>query len=134
MRLTSPDSGLIDAVTLLSVCGGHQDLLECMAKSLASHAPRHLADLEQAIRQREPPRVRYTAHKLRGLVSAFSAAASEAAAELQQMGEEGRLERAEERCHSLARMVLLLCAALASVTVEDLGRVAVACTAHGGAS
>jgi len=129
-----PDERLIDAATLLSVCGGHQDLLACMAGSLDTHAPRHLADLGEAIRQRDAARLRETAHKLRGLLSAFSAAAGDAAAELQQMGAEGRLERAEERYHSLAGLVQSLCAALASVTVEDLERVAVACRTHGGAS
>ena len=121
MPWASPDAGLIDAATLLSVCGGRQDLLARIAGSFATHAPRNLADVEEAIRQRDAARLRETAHKLQGLLSAFSAAAGNAAAELQQMGAEGRLERAEERYHSLAGLVQSLCVALASVTVEDLG-------------
>ena len=64
--------------------------------------------------------LRGSAHKLRGLVSAFSTSAAETAMALEQAGAAGRLDGAAELHATLAGMIGELGPLLAELTVEEL--------------
>lgn len=111
---------LIDAATLLSACGSDAGLLEKMAQSYRELVPTQLAEVENSIISEAPAKLKKAAHKLHGLVSAFSSAAAEAAYALEQMGANGDLNGAAEHCTRLAELVHALSDSLTRLTVEDL--------------
>jgi hypothetical protein len=67
-----------------------------------------------------PADVRESAHKLRGLVSAFSTAAADVAQRLEQMAAAGSLDGADELCADLGSVINELGPILANLSVEEL--------------
>ena len=85
---------LLDSSTLLAACGGDAELLNKMCRYFQAQAPDRLAEVSEALKDRNASRLREAAHKLGGMVSAFSAPAAGAAALLEQTAAEGDLEEA----------------------------------------
>jgi PAS domain S-box-containing protein len=111
---------LLDAGTLLTACDADSELLAQMRAIFQSDAPGHLERVSAALAARDPAAVRESAHKLRGLLSAFSTTAAEAALQLEQSGADGQLEGADQLCDNLAGMVGDLSPLLANLSVEQL--------------
>jgi PAS domain S-box-containing protein len=118
--LPPSEPGLLDPTTLLAACGGDEELLGKMRRHFQAHAPRRLAEVNDALRGRDAARLREAAHKLGGMASAFSTAAAEAAAHLERAAAEGKLEEAAQTHSRLADVMGRLSAALDSVSVERL--------------
>jgi two-component system, sensor histidine kinase and response regulator len=76
--------------------------------------------VSEAIRDRNTPRLREAAHKLGGMVSSFSTTAAEAAALLERLGSEGKIEEAIETYSRLTEIVGRLIPELETVSVEQL--------------
>jgi PAS domain S-box-containing protein len=115
-------TGLIDAAALLAGCGGDAELLGKMCRHFQAHAPGRLAEVTEALRDRDAPRLREAAHKLGGMASSFSAAAAEAAARVERAAAEGKIEEAGQAHSRLADLMGGLSAALDTVSVEQLRR------------
>jgi signal transduction histidine kinase/DNA-binding response OmpR family regulator len=115
-----PAPDLLDPATLLRSCGGDPQLLYQMIELFATNVPAHLDALHAAIRDRDPAGLRESAHKLRGVVSAFSTAAAQTAQRLEEAGAAGQIDGAAEQCAKLADMVQHLRQLLADVSVERL--------------
>ncbi len=115
-----PASGLLDADTLLTTCDGDPVLLGQMIAVFQASAPGELDRVGAALRTGNTDEVREMAHKLCGLVAAFSPAAAAAAATLEQAGAGGQLEQAARVYKSLAGMVDELGTKLAELSVEEL--------------
>ena len=113
---------LINARTLLAACGRDAPLLETMIRSFQTHARRHLAMIGDSIRERNPGQMHVASHKLRGLVSAFSSAAADAAGILERMGAAGELSHVTECYGRLAHMIDELYKALPRLTIARLTR------------
>jgi PAS domain S-box-containing protein len=113
-------NGVLDAAALLTACDADPALLRQMVAVFRADAPPQLARVEAAVRGRNAAELRESAHKLRGLVSAFSTAAAESARLLEEAGATGRFDDAAGTCAALAGMIGELGPRLADLSVEDL--------------
>ena len=87
-------SGLLDPVVLLAACGGDAEGLRELCEDLRAYAPARIAEVSDALRDRDAPRLREAAHKLCGLLSAFSTAAGDVASDLEEHAARGQLDEA----------------------------------------
>jgi PAS domain S-box-containing protein len=88
------DSGLLDPGVLLAACGGDAAILDKICRAFRARLPNHLRAVQDALRDQDASRLREAAHKLSGMVGAFSTVAGGAASELEDRAAEGRLEEA----------------------------------------
>ena len=87
---TSP----LDPAALLAACYGDTGGLRELCRDFRSYAPAQLARVVDALRDRDAARLREAAHKLRGLLAAFSTVASDVASDLEEHAARGRLDEA----------------------------------------
>jgi CheY-like chemotaxis protein/HPt (histidine-containing phosphotransfer) domain-containing protein len=115
-------SGLLDPAALLAACDGDAELLRKMCRHFQTFAPERLAEVSEALRDRDNARLREAAHKVGGMVSSFSATAAEAAALLGRLGSEGKIEEAIQTYDRLSEVVARLIPVLDTLSVEQLRR------------
>ena len=111
---------LLDPAALLAACDGDDELLRKMCSHFQTFVPGRLAEVSDALRDRNTPRLLEAAHKLGGMVSSFSATAAEAAALLGRLGSEGKIEEAIQTHSRLTEIVGRLTSVLDSLSVEQL--------------
>jgi PAS domain S-box-containing protein len=116
------EPGLLDPAVLLAACDGDAELLRKMCRHFQNFVPGRLAELSEALRDRNASRLREAAHKLGGMVSSFSATAAEAAALLGQLSCEGKTEEAIRMHSRLTEIVGRLISVLDTLSVERLQR------------
>jgi HPt (histidine-containing phosphotransfer) domain-containing protein len=125
-RIVELDAGvsprLLDTAALLAAFDGDAELLRKMCRHFQTFVPGRLAEVSEALRNRDSARLRASAHKLGGMVSSFSAAAAEAAALLERLGTEGKVEEAIQTHSRLAEIVGKLISVLDTLSVEQLRR------------
>jgi CheY-like chemotaxis protein/HPt (histidine-containing phosphotransfer) domain-containing protein len=114
--------GPIDEETLLAACDGDDELLRKMGRHFQAFVPGRLAEVGEALRDRDAARLREAGHKLGGMVSSFSATAAAAAALLGRLGSEGKIEEAMQTHSRLTEIVGELIAVLDTLSVEQLRR------------
>ena len=90
-EMGDPD-GLLDAVVLLAACGDDEDGLREICEDFRTYAPGRLADVECALRDGNAQRLRQSAHKLCGLMSAFSTQAGDMVSELEEHASRGEID------------------------------------------
>jgi HPt (histidine-containing phosphotransfer) domain-containing protein len=115
-------AGLLDPAALLAACDGDNELLRKICRHFRMFVPGHLAEVAEALRDGNTPRLREAAHKLGGMVSTFSATAAEAAALLGRLGDEGKIEEARQTHSRLAEIAGRLDSVLDTLSVEQLRR------------
>jgi CheY-like chemotaxis protein/HPt (histidine-containing phosphotransfer) domain-containing protein len=113
---------LIDPATLLAACGEDAQGLRELCQDFQTYAPGRLDEVRGALRDGDARRLREAAHKLCGLLSAFSTAAGEAASELEDHAGGGRLDEAGPLVARLETMGGELLREVADLTLEDLLR------------
>src|SRR5262249_30329298 len=116
----APAAELLDAPLLLTACDGDGSLLDQMIAVFRVSAPNHLNSTASALAARDAPAVREAAHKLCGLVAAFSTSAAETARRLEQAAESELLDEAAAHHAVLADMIRNLLPLLAGLSVEEL--------------
>jgi HPt (histidine-containing phosphotransfer) domain-containing protein len=120
--LTPGTNDLLDPAALLAACDGDAELLRRMCRHFQTFAPGRLAEVAEALRDRDSLRLREAAHKLGGMVSSFSATAAEAAALLVRLSGEGKIEEATQTNSWLTEMVERLVAEAETLSIEKLQR------------
>jgi PAS domain S-box-containing protein len=115
-------SRLLDPAALLAACDGDEELLRKMCGHFRAFAPGRLAEVGDALRDRNGPRLREAVHRLGGMVSSFSATAAEAVALVGKLGSEGKFEEAIETQSKLTEIVGRLISAFDTLSVERLRR------------
>jgi PAS domain S-box-containing protein len=113
---------LLDAAALLAACDGDADLLRKMCRHFRTFVPDRLAELSEALQNRDAARLRAAAHKLGGMVSSFSAAAAQTAALMEGLATQGRIEEAIPTHARLTDLLSQVLSALDTVSVEQLRR------------
>jgi CheY-like chemotaxis protein/HPt (histidine-containing phosphotransfer) domain-containing protein len=113
-------ANLLDATRLLSSCDGNDSLLDQMISIFRANATGHLSRTADAIANRDATGVRESAHKLCGLVSAFSAVAGATAQRLEQAAEAKCLDEIPGHYADLAEQIQNLLPLLAGLSVEKL--------------
>jgi hypothetical protein len=114
------DDSLVDTRTLFATCGGDPLLLKAMIHSFQTHFEGHLDALANAIKDQEGARLRTAAHKLHGLVSAFSRRADEAVTRLERVGIDGHWNYVDREFVALDELLHSLAESLHRLTVEGL--------------
>jgi PAS domain S-box-containing protein len=110
---------LLDPAALLAACDGDADLLRNICRHFQTFVPGRLAEVSEALRDRDAPRLREAAHKLGGMVSSFSASA---AALLERLGQEETSAEAIQNHSRLTEIVGRIMAVLDTLSVEQLRR------------
>ncbi len=116
----APGGNVLDAATLLMACDGDTVLLQRLIAVFQARAATHLDRVGTAVADRDAAALRESAHKLRGLVAAFSTTAAAVAERLEQGAAAGQLDGAAEQFTALAAMVGVLGPLLANLSIEDL--------------
>jgi CheY-like chemotaxis protein len=103
---------LLDAKVLLASCGCDDAILEKISQAFRIGLPNQLAAVLRAVHNRDAKELREAAHKLCGMVSAFSTVAASEASELEDRAAGGQLDdsaalakRLEAICQELIGMV-----------------------------
>jgi CheY-like chemotaxis protein len=114
--------GLLDPAALLAACDSDAELLRKMCRHFQTFVPGRLAEVSEALRDRNTSRLREATHKLGGMVSSFSATAAEAAAFLGIIGSQGNIEEAIRTHSRLTEILGRLSSMLDTLSVEQLRR------------
>jgi len=91
-----PTVGLLDPSVLLAACGADAVALEKMCEALRKGLPGDLAELEDALLSDDAASLERAAHKLSGVLAAFSTVAGDAASELEDHAARGELQEAAQ--------------------------------------
>jgi hypothetical protein len=122
--LIRPEAGsgtrLLDPVILLAACGDEAEGLRRMCQCLRSYLPDRLAELGEALRTGDAPRLCLAAHKLCGLLSAFSTVAGGLASDLEDQAAGGRLDECRRLAEQLGAMARELIEQVDSLSIEAL--------------
>jgi CheY-like chemotaxis protein len=118
----SVPSKLIDSAALLAACDGDAELLRKMCQHFQTFVPDRLAEVSEALRSRNTPRLRQAIHKLGGMVSSFSTLAAEVAALVGRLGTEGKIEEATQNHSRLIEIVDWLISVIDTLSIEELQR------------
>jgi CheY-like chemotaxis protein len=123
-RFIRPDAGdgtrLLDPVVLLAACDDEAEGLCRMCQGLRSYLPGRLAEVGEALRTRDAPRLRVAAHKLCGLLSAFSTVAGGVASDLEDQAAGGRLDECRPLVEQLEAMARELIEQVDGLSIETL--------------
>jgi two-component system, sensor histidine kinase and response regulator len=113
-------TGLLDPVAVLSTCGSDAECLRKMCRDFQTYAPVRLAEVGDALRERDALRLRQAAHKFCALLFAFSAVAGNVASDLEDHAIQGRLEEAQPLVKELETMTQELMRLAGSLSLEAL--------------
>jgi signal transduction histidine kinase/DNA-binding NarL/FixJ family response regulator len=116
----SPSGAALDRSQILAACGGDESLLQKMCHSFRERIPQHLAAVEDALRQQDAPRLRDAAHKICGMLPAFSTAAGDIASKLEQVALCGDLEECRPLVERLVTIASTLVESVSGLSVEAL--------------
>ena len=115
-----PGPGLLDPRVLLAACGGDAAILEKICQALRARLPDHLTAVQDALRDRDAIRLREAAHKLCGMVAAFSTVAGAVASDLEDHAARGQLEEARPLVEQLETMARELIQQVDGLSIEAL--------------
>jgi two-component system sensor histidine kinase/response regulator len=114
------ESQLLDACVLLAACGSDGAILSNLCKTFHARLPDHLKAIQDAMRDRDAPRLREAAHKLCGMIGAFSSVAGAMASNLEDFAAEGRLDETKPLIEQLETMSHELIRRVSNLSVETL--------------
>jgi PAS domain S-box-containing protein len=112
----------LDPRVLLSACGDDPDILDKICQAFRARLPEHLGAVRQALHEGDSARLGAAAHKLCGMVAAFSTAAGEAASELEDRAVRGQLEEAPPLVERLEAMAQELMRLAGGLSLDNLRR------------
>ena len=112
--------GLLNSSVLWDVCGGDAGVLDRICGAFQARVPDHLEAVHDALRQRDASQLREAAHKLSGMLAAFSEVAGGVASDLEDHAASGRLEEARPLVQQLEAMVHELLLLVGGLSLETL--------------
>jgi response regulator RpfG family c-di-GMP phosphodiesterase len=113
---------LLDPVAVLTACGDNADGLRMMCQDFKTYAPAQLAEVGDALRERDALRLRQATHKFCSLLFAFSTVAGNVASALEDHAAQGRLEEAQPLVERLETMTQELMRLAGGLSLETLRR------------
>jgi HPt (histidine-containing phosphotransfer) domain-containing protein len=105
---------------LLAACGEDAALLEKLCQRFRAGLPDQVAAVQNALRRGDARALRETAHKLAGMVAAFSTRAGGVASAIEDQAAEGKLEEARPLVERLAGMTQELLRLAGGLSLEAL--------------
>jgi CheY-like chemotaxis protein len=124
VRLAAAPSGrgLLDPQVLLAACGGDDTILSRICQAFRASLPGHLRAVQAVLRDGDAPQLREAAHKLSGVVAAFSTVAGGVASYLEDHAAQGRLEEARPLVGRLEALAPELLRLVEEVSLDALRR------------
>jgi two-component system sensor histidine kinase/response regulator len=119
-RDSSGPTSLLSPEVVLGACGGDAEGLRELCQDFQAFAPARLGEVMDALRERDGPRLREAAHKLCGLLSAFSTVAGNLAADLEDRAAAPQFDQARPLVEKLETMVQELTRQVDGVSLERL--------------
>jgi CheY-like chemotaxis protein len=120
-RHEPPPPTLLAPHVLLAACGADNQILRDICEGFLANGPVQLTALRDALLEHDTRRLREAAHKLSGMVSAFSTVAAALVSELEDLAEQGQLadtgtlvDRIDSSVHEIMTVLA------GGVTVEQL--------------
>jgi CheY-like chemotaxis protein len=113
-------TSLLDPGVLLATCGGDAEGLRELCQDFQTYAPSRLVEVSDALRDQHAPRLREAAHKLCGLLSAFSTVAGKLASDLEDHAARGQLVEARPSVGRLETMTQELIRQMNDLSLETL--------------
>jgi HPt (histidine-containing phosphotransfer) domain-containing protein len=113
---------LLDPIVLIATCGGEEAILQKICQTFLARLPDHLKSVRDAFHERDGPLLREAAHKLAGMVGAFSSVAGAAASKLEDHAAQGLLEEARPLVAKLETMGDELMRLVHGLSLDDLRR------------
>jgi two-component system, sensor histidine kinase and response regulator len=117
-----PSGVLIDAGSVLSVCGDDAEGLRRMCDEFRTLAPTWLAEVDDALRDRSAARLRQAAHKFCPWLFTFSTVAGNLASELEDHAAKGQLEEARPLVERLEIITQELIHLVGDLSLDTLRR------------
>jgi CheY-like chemotaxis protein len=111
---------LLDPVAVLAACGDEEEALRGMCRAFQTYLPDRLAEVGDALRAQDAPRLREAAHKLCALLFAFSTTAGNAASDLEDQAAQGRLDEARPLVQQLEVMGRQLLGLVGGLSIDTL--------------
>jgi two-component system, sensor histidine kinase and response regulator len=115
-----PAPGLLDASVLLASCGGDAVILEKICQAFRTRLPEQFTAIQIALRDRDTVRLREAAHKICGMVAAFSTVAGSVASDIEDHAAQGQLEEARPLVGQLETMANKLVRLASGLSLETL--------------
>jgi PAS domain S-box-containing protein len=115
-----PTVPLVDPPVLLAACGGDADILKSICDTLQARLPDYLAAVQKALADQDAPRLREAAHKLAGMLSAFSTTAGAVASDIEDQAARGQLEQAATLMEQLNTMASELPQVVGKLSIDSL--------------
>ena len=119
-RDSSAPTSVLSPEVVLGACGGDAEGLRGLCQDFQAFAPARLGEVKDALRERDGPRLREAAHKLCGLLSAFSTPAGNVAAELEEKAAQGQIDQAPALVGRLETMTQRLLEQVDRLSLESL--------------
>jgi PAS domain S-box-containing protein len=119
-QVERPGAELLDPDVLLAACGGDAAILEKICHAFQTRLPHQLKAVQEALQDRDALLLREAAHKLCGMVAAFSTVAGEVASELEDYAAQDQLEEARPLLGQLETMAQQLMRAVDGLSLEGL--------------
>jgi PAS domain S-box-containing protein len=113
---------LLDPRVLLAACGGDAAILAKIGQTFRARLPDHVKAVRDALDNRDAPRLREAAHKLAGMVAAFSTVAGGVASELEDQAAQGHLDEARPLAAQLETMAEELLRLVDGLSLDTLLR------------
>jgi len=120
LNLRPSEGGLLDPVAVLRASGNDAEALRGLCRAFQTYLPNRLAEVGDALRAQDAPRLREAAHKLCALLFAFSTTAGNIASDLEEHAAQGRLEEARPLVEQLEVMSRQLLGQSAALSLETL--------------
>jgi PAS domain S-box-containing protein len=117
---SSLGGSLINPRVLWAACGGEAAILEKICQAFRARLPDDVAAVQDALRERDAPRLRKAAHKLCGMVAAFSPVAAGVASDLEDRAAQGQLEEARPLVGQLEAIAPELMRQVGGLSVDAL--------------
>jgi HPt (histidine-containing phosphotransfer) domain-containing protein len=119
-QVTAGEPDLLDRRVLLAACGGDAVILQNICQTFRSRLPDHVTAVQDALRERDTGRLREAAHKLCGMVAAFSTVAGGVASDLEDRAAQGQLEEVRPLVGQLETMADELVRLTSGLSLESL--------------
>jgi PAS domain S-box-containing protein len=123
-------SNLLNPRVLLAACGGDAAILEKICQALRARLPDQVTAIRDALHEQNMSGLREAAHKLSGMVAAFSTIAGNVAADLEVCAAEGRRQEAQPLVEQLETMTQEVVRLAGNLSLEALRRQAQATADH----
>jgi two-component system, sensor histidine kinase and response regulator len=115
-----PGKSVLDPVAVLAACADDAEGLRALCQDFQTYAPSRIAEIREALRDHDAPRLRQAAHKFSALLFVFSTIAGTVASDIEDHAAQGQLEEVQALAEKLETMTSELLQLMYGLLLEAL--------------